>query len=303
MRVRSIGSIVRSPAVLVWTLRIAWLTLPLTTGDALSDALHGWSTGDRAVAAVLLWTSWGAGVVATLAPRPWGLTTLRTAAPCYVGVAIATAVGDRASDLAAAIAVGATVLAAALAATPEVGRTCADGVAYGDERRFPLKVPPALFLGPLPLAVALFAAGVAAGPLLVADGRLGAGVVAVAIGVPVAGVLARALHGLSRRWAVLVPAGLVIADPLTLPDPVLFTRDRIASLAPHAGRAPGGVLDLRLGAAARSVSTTLTTEIDVMAGRRIGRGATSVPTTAFLFSPVLREEFLLVASARRIPVR
>jgi hypothetical protein len=303
MRVRSIGSIVRSSAVLVWTLRIIWLTLPLTTGDALSDALRGWSTGDRAVAAVLLWTSWGAGVVATLAPRPWGLTTLRTAAPCYVGVAIATAIGARASDLAAAIAVGATVLAAALAATPEVGRACADGVAYGNERRFPLKVPPALFLGPLPLAVVLFAAGVAVGPLLLADGRVGAGIVAVAIGVPAAGVLARALHGLSRRWAVLVPAGLVIADPLTLPDPVLFTRDRIAGLAPHAGRAPGGVLDLRLGAAARSVAATLTTEIDVMAGRRIGRGATSVPTTAFLFSPVLPDEFLILASQRRIPTR
>ena len=114
MRVRSIGSIVRSSAVLVWTLRIAWLTLPLTTGDALSGALRGWSTGDRAVAAVLLWTSWGAGVVATLAPRPWGLTTLRTAAPCYVAVAVAAAIGDRASDLAAAIAVGATVLTVAL---------------------------------------------------------------------------------------------------------------------------------------------------------------------------------------------
>jgi hypothetical protein len=304
MRVRSIGSIVRSSAVLVWTLRIAWLTLPLTTGDAVSDALGGWSTGDRAVAAVLLWTSWGAGVVATLAPRPWGLTTLRTAAPCYVGIAIATAIGDRASDLAAAIAVGATVLAAALAATPETGRACADGVAYGDERRFPLKVPPALFLGPLPLAVGLFAACVSVGPLLLADGETGAGIVAVVIGVPVALLLARSLHGLSRRWAVLVPAGLVVADPLTLPDPVLFTRDRIAALAPHTGRAPsGGVLDLRLGAVARSVSATLTTEIDVMVGRRIGRGATSVPTTAFLFSPVLPAEFLLLASERRIPTR
>ncbi|MGH9025593.1 MAG: hypothetical protein ACRDWD_05665 [Acidimicrobiia bacterium] len=294
----------RSSAVFVWLLRIVWLTLPLTTGDAVSNATGGWSTADRVVAAVLLWSAWGAGVVATLAPRPWGLTTLRTATPCFVGVAIATAVGERASAASAAAAVGATMVAGALAATPEVGRACAEAVAYGDERRFPLKVPPALFLGPLPLAVALVAAGVALGPLLLADGRVGVGIAAVVIGFPVAALLARALHGLSRRWAVLVPAGLVVADPLTLPDPVLITRDRVATLTPYAGRAPeGATLDLRLGAVARSVLMALTTDIDVMAGRRIGRGATSVPTRALLFSPVLPEELLLLASERRITVR
>ena len=42
----------------------------------------------------------------------------------------------------------------------------------------------------------------------------------------------RALHGLSRRWIVFVPAGLVIHDPLTMSDAVLFPRRSIVSLGP-----------------------------------------------------------------------
>jgi hypothetical protein len=293
---------VRNSAVFVWLLRVVWLTLPITAGTAVTDALGGWSTAPQAVAAVLLWSAWAAGVIAVLAPRPWGLTTLRTAAPCFAVVTIATAFGERASAVTAALAVGATMVGWALAATPEVGRVCADGVAYGDERRFPLKVPPALFLGPLPAAVALVGTGVAAGPLLLADERIAAGVVAVVVGVPVVGLLVRALHGLSRRWAVLVPAGLVVVDPLSLSDPVLITRDRIASLAPISGPAPDGALDLRLGAVARSVVMHLTTDAEVMVARRTARGGTSVRTHSILFAPVLPDELLLLASERRIRV-
>jgi hypothetical protein len=43
-------------------------------------------------------------------------------------------------------------------------------------------------------------------------------------------VLGRALHGLSRRWVVFVPAGLVVHDPMTLADPVLFPKQQIASI-------------------------------------------------------------------------
>jgi hypothetical protein len=302
MRVRSIRSNVRSSVVFVWALRIVWLTLPFTTGNALSDALAGWSTAPRVVAAILLWSAWAAGVVAVFAPRPIGLTALRTAAPCFFAVAVATVLGEQASTAAATMAVSATAAAFVLAVTPEVGRVCADGVAYGDERRFPLKVPPALFLGPLPAAVVLVGAGIATGPLLLVDGRIVSGIVAVVIGVPVALLLLRALHGLSRRWAVLVPAGLVVADPLTLADPVLISRERIAALSPHSGAA-GDALDLRLGAVARSVAMSLNADADVMVARRTGRGGTSVRTRRLLFAPVLPAELLLTAKDRRIPVR
>ena len=60
----------------------------------------------------------------------------------------------------------------------------------------------------------------------------------------------RLVHQLSRRWVVLVPAGIVIADPLTLTDPVLFVRERVMGIGPAdpGRRPPADALDLRLGA-------------------------------------------------------
>jgi hypothetical protein len=62
--------------------------------------------------------------------------------------------------------------------------------------------------------------------------------IAVAIAVPRSIVLTPALHGLSRRWGVLVPAGFVIVDPLTLSDPVLFLRERILRMQRRRNTAP-----------------------------------------------------------------
>src|SRR5262249_11704990 len=125
---------------------------------------------------------------------------------------------------------------------------------YGDERRLPLRTPPALFLAPLPIARVLVIVAVAAPPLLIADEQWIAGAIALVVAVPLVWVLGRALHGLSRRWSVVVPAGFVILDPLTLADPVLFLREMVAELrALDFGRVDDSVLDLRLGASAGSL--------------------------------------------------
>ena len=139
-----------------------------------------------------------------------------------------------------------------------VAHAAANAMAYGDEVRFPLRVPMSLLFGPVPLAVVLVGAGAAAGPLLIADGRIVVGVVVTALGFPVAFALIRSLHALSRRWLVLVPAGVVVVDPLTLADPVLIRREHIAGL----GREPVGytaddALDLRLGTRAGTIELTL----------------------------------------------
>src|SRR6185437_14939765 len=43
-------------------------------------------------------------------------------------------------------------------------------------------------------------------------------------------VLTRSLTALDRGGIVLVPAGLVVVDPLTLPGPVLVRREQVASI-------------------------------------------------------------------------
>ena len=288
--------------VLLWALRIAWVTLPLTAGVAASSALESWATAPQIVAEALLWIAWAIGLLATLAPRPESLTALRVVAPGFVVVAVIVAIGSDTSTAAATVAVVATVVDLVLASTHDIALAAANAGAYGDERRFLLRTPPALFLAPLPLARLAVAAAVAVPPLLLADEQWIFGLVTFGLAVPVVAVLVRALHGLSRRWAVLVPAGLVLVDPLTLTDPVLFLRERVSALqAAPTGAAPEGVLDLRLGAAAGGVAVRFTDPAELQRSARGRRGAAAtVQTSALWFAVAQRDEYLALATARRI---
>jgi hypothetical protein len=284
-------------------LRIAWVTLPITAGPAASSALADWSDGPRVVAEVMLWAAWGAGLLATIAPRPETLTVLRTIAPAFFVFAIVAVVDGEPSTLEAVGALVATAVAAGLTSGHDIAIAAANAVAYGDEQRVPLRVPPALFLAPIPLARALVVAAVIAGPLLLADGDTVAGVVAVVLGVPLLLVLVRALHGLSRRWAVLVPAGFVVVDPMTLAEPVLLVRDHIRAMAAVApGPAPADALDLRLGATAGSVVVRFDEAAEIFRAARRRRTDT-VRTPALCVALVRRNAMLRAAAARRLPVR
>jgi hypothetical protein len=291
--------------MMLWLVRAAWASLPITAGPAAAGALEDWSTPPRAVAEAFLWAAWAITLVAMLAPRPVGLTVVRIVAPAFAALAavvLATGAADRAES---AVALVATLVACLLAlALPTMSVASANGVAYGDERRYPLRIPPALWLGLLPVAPLLVAAGVAAGPLLLADGRVVAGIAALAVGLPVAALAARSLHGLSRRWVVLVPAGLVLVDPLTLPDPVLFVRERIHSLrAMERGeRVPADALDLRLGATVDSTAMMLDRSTEFLQARRGRRGSIPVQTIDIRFAPVDAREMLTTAASRRIRV-
>jgi hypothetical protein len=289
----------------LWLVRVAWATLPITAGPAAGDALADWSTPPQTVAEVLLWTAWAVSLVALLAPHPIGLTTVRVVGSTFVALALVVVVSGSADGVSAAVALVATLVAGVLTvALPAVSFACANGVAYGDERRYPLRTPPALWLGPLPAAPLLVAAGIVTGPLLLADGRIVAGVVALVVGLAVAALAARSLHSLSTRWAVLVPAGLVVVDPMTLADPVLFLRESIESLRPMTRREPlsVGTVDLRLGARGGSVEMRLDRHTELVRVRR-GRDAAGVEhVTALCFATVYAAELLVTAAARRIRV-
>jgi hypothetical protein len=280
---------------------VAWASLVITAGPAAADALDSWSAAPRGLASIILWAAWGAVLLASFAPRPLGLTALRVAAS--VAVVLALVAAPATGPLTALMAVAGTAVAAWLASTPAVGYRFVNGAAYGEERRFPLRVPPVLLLGPVPLAVFLMAAGVLAGPLLLADERYGAGVVALAVAVPIVRAAGRSVYALSQRWAVLVPAGIVLKDPLTLVDPVLFPRERIASLRPLPfPTAPADdVLDLRLGAAAGSLVLELTDEAQLFRARGRLRGGESVKARRLAFSPRQSDVLLVEASTRKKP--
>jgi hypothetical protein len=276
----------------------------VTAGPAASAALASWSDAPRLACEGLLWLAWAGGLLATLAPRPVTLTALRVIAPAFVVGAVLCAIDGDASTIATIGALVATVVCAVLASGHDIASAAANALAYGDEQRYPLRVPPALFLGPLPVARLLVAGGVVAPVLLLADGEIVIGIAALVLGAALVVVLGRSLDSLSRRWAVLVPAGFVVVDAFTLSDPVLFLREHVRHLAPEPpGPAPAGALDLRVGATAGSVSAGFDGPIELTRAALGRRGGETVTTGEIVVAIARREEFLRRAASRHLPVR
>ncbi|HUQ38977.1 MAG TPA: hypothetical protein VM030_02400 [Acidimicrobiales bacterium] len=263
---------------------VTWVTRALWIGLAFTVALDV----SRPVA-VVLWTAWAVVVVATLVTHPVSLTALRVAAPASVLAALAAA---------SPVAVGWAVGTAAVVYSPALGLAHVNGSAYPNERRFPLRLPGQLLFA-APLAWLLLV-GVPAAALVAAERDAIAisgvlGLAAVGLGV----VLARALHRLSRRWLVFVPAGVVLHDHLALADPVLFVRQTVAHVA--AAEEGTDALDLTLASPGLALELRLreTTELGRrVAGRAVGD---ALSADAVLFTPTRPGAVLREAAARRLP--
>jgi len=283
-----------------WPARATWALLPLLLGPALGGALDEHSAAVARTASVLAWGAWAGVLVAVLLPRTVSLTALRIAAPAALGAASWAAVaGDR--GVADVVAVAGAALTVVAAFSPLTGEVFVNGSSYGDETRMPLRVPGPLLLGPLLLAELGAVAGPVAGPLLLAAGQWVAGTVVLAAGIPLAVVAVRALHGLARRWVVLVPAGLVLHDQHALVEAVLFPRPTIARLGPAPLEAAGDALDLTQ----RAFGLALLLELDEPAAvsPRRSDGTLAVESVARLLITPTRPGALLAAAARRrIPV-
>lgn len=276
-----------------WLVRGLWAGLPFTTGPALAAALDGASRPVQLVASTLLWLGWAVGMVAAFAPHPLALTALRVVAPAAVVAALAAALADHPSALAVVWA----AVACAWAFAPAIGAACVNGPAYPNERRFLLRPPGPLLAGPLPLAWALSVAGIAAGPLLLAAEQWVLGGLLLVMGWPLAGLLLKSIHNLSRRWAVFVPAGIVLHDPVVLFDPTLFRRQDITALRlstspdPYdlSQRAPGLGLEMQLD---ESMTITL-----LKPGKREG---VAIHATGLRFTPTRPGAVLEEARRRRL---
>ncbi len=282
-----------------WPVRTTWLALPLVVGPALGSALDGSSRAVALTGAVLAWGTWAKVLVAVLIPRTASLTALRIVAPAGLGAAMWAAwVGE--PGLADVAAVGWSALAVVVAFAPTTGDSFVNGSSYGDERRMPLRVPGSLLLGPLQLTwISAVAAPIGVPLLLAARQWVGAGVLA-GVGVPAAAVAIRALHGLSRRWVVFVPAGLVLHDLQAMVDPVLFPRASIRRLGP-APADGDGALDLTQRSLGIALELELGEATDI-APRRTDGAVEVVPVARLLFTPTRPGALLTEAAARRIAV-
>lgn len=266
--------------VVIWTGRAGWALLPLTV-DA--DATRP--------VAVALWAAWAATLVATLVPHPAALTTWRVAAPAAVVVAMVEASVPGTVN---------AVVAAAIAFTPQVAIVAVNGPAYANERRYPLRPPAWVIMGPAALAWAVLVGGPSAAMVLLADERWVPGVAVAVVGGVLAAGAGRALHGLARRWLVFVPAGIVVHDPLTLADPVLFQRPAIDSLGPAPAEPSVQRIDITAGALGLPLEMRFAKPADIFVITKPGRRPTAetVTTSALLVAPTRAAAVLIEARDR-----
>ncbi len=260
---------------LTWLTRILWFTLPLTLGDLIVAGLDGHSDAIRVTGTAMWWAAWFVGLLASVVMSIRTLVLLRVLAPVplLAGVVAAT---DGAPSALGWVGLATAAVVAVIAMGAEVGLDFVNAASYGDERRFPLRPPVALLLGPVQLVWLLAVVPLPVGVLLAADGRWVVGVPLVVLGAAGAWWAALTLSRLAVRWVVFVPAGLTIVDPMTLMDPVLFRREAVRRLAPAldgttaqdlTGGATGLVLQIDLSEPVTITPTVgrheIATEIDV----------------------------------------
>ena len=287
----------RNPTL--WLLRVAWLLLPLLVGPAVGEALDGRSSPMALVSQAALWSCWAVGLVAVLVPSAVSLTVVRVLAPLGIVAGVLAAVFG-ASPIFTALACGGALIVTLVVFSAEVGLALVQGSAYGDERRFLLRPPAALLVGPLPLAWALMAGPLVTGTLLLGARQWVAGTVFVAAGALLAVLLAPRLHRLSRRIVVLVPAGLVVRDPLLLADTAMFRRPSVLGISlalvdttavDLTGRSLGNAVEIRLRDPGQLV----------VAGTLQDRQGRSVEVQSFLVAPSRPGRLLTEAACARLP--
>jgi hypothetical protein len=268
--------------VVVWAARVGWAGVGVFGWTAVDEALAGEPTAVRVVAFTGAAVVWLTAVLAVAVAGVVPLTLARLVVPLALPAAgVAWAAGGSAVASAAAL-VGAAVTALAIA-TGDFGQVYAQASAYGHEQRFLLRPPPAYLLAAV-VAWMIAAGGLLVGPLLAASGHWEFGAPAVVVGTAVAVLGWPRWHRLSRRWLVVVPAGLVVHDHLVLAETVMIPRSDLAAavLAPAGteaadltGPAPGHPVELRLH---RSITT-------ILAGGPNKPGGTAIHMTACLVAP------------------
>lgn len=291
----------------VWMLRLVWAVQPITSGSAFALALDSASRPVAITATIGLWVLWAIALAAAMTPLPISLAVVRVimpAAPVALLAAIAAIDAPGAHRAAIIISVIATTTAAGIALSAPVGDRFVDGASYGDERRMLLRPSVVVLAGPVIVAWGVAAAGMILGPLLLAARHWWWGAAAIVVGVPLGLLAFRALYSLTQRWAVFVPAGIVLRDPITLAEPVLFRRDGIAFIGPALTTSEAD--DLTAGASGLALEMRLVanTALPIKDGS-LPRSAPISPTTvdSVLIAPSRPGALLEEAARRGVRVR
>lgn len=283
----------------MWAARAMWVAVAVFGGAAIGQALADHSRPVQVTGTVVAWVAWAAVAMAMLLPSTIGLTVVRSIVPAGPVVAV-LAMGAGAEGVESALGLSTTVLACTLVLSAEFGQVFAQGSAYGHERRFVLR-PPLGFVVPAVASWCVLCAAAIAAPLLLAAR-------AWLIGVPVAAValaggwfLGRRFHVSSRRWFVLVPAGVVVHDPLVLADTVMLPRANVVAIG--LALADTQAADLTGPASGHAVEIALRDMVTVvLAPTRATQRGTALHVRSMLVAPSRPGRLLHAATDDRLPV-
>lgn len=282
-----------------WIARLAWILVAVIGGSAVESAVEDRSTAVAWTAAIGGWSLWAIAALGLALASVPSLTVVRLVVPLASVATIAAGLGGApATDL--ALLGGPAVVAAAAVMTAEFGRQYVQASAYGDEERFPLRFPVGAGLAAI-VAWLIWAPTVIAGPLLVAAESWIAGVLVCALAIAGVVLLGPRWHRLSMRWFVLVPAGVVVHDPVVLADTFPLRTAQVASI----GLAPADTqaADLTGPASGYAVEIATTESVTtVFAFTPAEPNGKAIHLRSFLIAPSRPGRALRSAHARGLPV-
>ena len=177
---------------------------------------------------VELWLLWALVALATWLHHPISLTTAR----CIVPVVVAhlfVGLPDSSFGVGNVIGAACALVALALIYTSDYGSIHVQAGAYGDERRYLLRVPAPIVM-PLIFGWGVMMVVVCITPLMLASEQYVVGGVGVVLSAGLLWQLPVRLHRLSRRWLVKVPAGWVVHDDVVLSENLLVKTYDVVSM-------------------------------------------------------------------------
>lgn len=273
----------------LWLLRALWLITPIAATPVVRAALEDETRTVELGLTTIAWVGWGAMLFALMVPRAITLTITRIAVPLAPISAIWASVdADDASNAEIAVAIGVAGLTAVVALHPAISDRFVDGSSYGSEKRFLLRTPGALLIGPLALLWAIFAFPLLFGVVALLAERWIAGVVLILVSVSTGWLVVPAIHRLSNRWLVFVPAGVVLHDKTALQEPQLFRREQVMAIGPTP--IDSQMEDLSLNSIGLALQVTLIEPTKIVKNQKMS-GSTSdaddggTDIGGFIFSP------------------
>lgn len=283
-----------------WILRIVWLLQPMAFVPLLGDAAATMPATGRLIVGGLAWAAWAGVLLATFVPSTLSMTAGRVIAPVLPVMVAIAAFGAPVAGWKVAVGAAAAAIAVLVWFSGETGMALAQGSAYGAEQRFPLK-PPVPYLVPMIVSWIVVAGSAVGATVYLGNERWVVGVALLVLTVAAARFLSPRFHQLAKRWLVVVPAGLVVHDPLLLVENALF---RVVDLvAIHLAPADTEAADLTGGTAGVVLEIVLR-EIDTI----VKVGGPDKPTgialhvRSVLVSPSRPGRALHAAGDRRMPV-